>query len=233
MMIVNAQPWKELQFSYDITKNLPWSQSLPVRPLGHLHWPVAASQKDELAHEQRSKHSKPYRPIGHPVRNVNKTEMENRLKSGYPRYVVSFDCNFWSIRLIATTSKKRCKYLRSQWEIRTKTSKRSGALENVSDQQTVGFNFTSDRSRGWHEFTSQRSRKKLMTSQVAIVTPMKIAPKTEKTNFDPPRTSCKGGGGGGGENTYVWCSLSQTTPEHRSTVPFLDHMTHHSYRCSV
>ena len=44
-----------------------------------------------------------------------------------------------------------------------------------------------------------------MTSQVAIVTPMKIAPKTEKTNFDPPRTSCKGGGGGGGggENTYV------------------------------
>lgn len=216
-------------------KNLPWSQSLPVRPLGHLHCPVAASQKDELAHVQRSKHSKPYRPIGHPVRNVNKTEMENRLKSGYPRYVVSFDCNFWSIKLsqntFATTSKKRCKYLRSQWEIRTKTSKRSGALENVSDQQTVGFNFTSDRSKGWYEFTSQRSRKKLMTSQVAIVTPMKIAPKTEKTNFDPPRTSCKGGGGG--ENTYVWCSLSQTTPEHRSTVPFLDHMTHHSYRCSV
>ena len=161
--------------------------------------------------------------------------MENRLKSGYPRYVVSFDCNFWSIKLsqntFATTSKKRCKYLRSQWEIRTKTSKRSGALENVSDQQTVGFNFTSDRSKGWYEFTSQRSRKKLMTSQVAIVTPMKIAPKTEKTNFDPPRTSCKGGGGG--ENTYVWCSLSQTTPEHRSTVPFLDHMTHHSYSCSV
>ena len=186
-------------------KNLPWSQSLPVRPLGHLHCPVAASQKDELAHVQRSKHSKPYRPIGHPVRNVNKTEMENRLKSGYPRYVVSFDCNFWSIKLsqntFATTSKKRCKYLRSQWEIRTKTSKRSGALENVSDQQTVGFNFTSDRSKGWYEFTSQRSRKKLMTSQVAIVTPMKIAPKTEKTNFHPPRTSCKGGGGG--ENTYV------------------------------
>ena len=231
MMIVNVQ--KELQFSYDIPKNLPWSQSLPVRPLGHLHCPVAASQKDELAHEQRSKHSKPYRPTGHPVRKINKTDIVNWLKSDYPRYVVSFNCNFWSIKLrqntVATTSKKRCKYLRSQWEIRTKTSKRSGARENVSDQQTVGFNFTSDRSKGWHEFTSQRS--KLMTSQVAIVTPMKIAPKTEKTNFDPPRTSCKGGGGG--ENTYVWCSLSQTTPEHRSTVPFLDHMTHHSYRCSV
>ena len=50
-----------------------------------------------------------------------------------------------------------------------------------------------------------------MTSQVAIVTPMKIAPKTEKTNFDPPRTSCKGGGGGGG-GKYI--RLVQSLPDH-------------------
>ena len=175
--------------------------SPPARTLALSSSSITKRWVSACAKEQTFKAISPHRT------SCQKNKQNGHRKLIEIRYVVSFDCNFWSIKLsqntFATTSKNKCKYLRSQWEIRTKTSKRSGARENVSDQQTVGFNFTSDRSKGWHEFTSQRSRKKLMTSQVAIVTPMKIAPKTEKTNFDPPRTSCKGGGGGGGENTYV------------------------------
>ena len=44
------------------------------------------------------------------------------------------------------------KITRSQWERRLKISKLPEAMENVSDQVTIGFRFDSDWLLGWREF---------------------------------------------------------------------------------